>query len=1744
MGASKEQLASLDTGDFKTKATELFETLKEKGGMFRMPTITGFKDTLMNKSPDMVKNQLKKMGASKEQLDSLNSGNFKEKAAEIFQSLKAKSGGVRMPTLTGFKDFLGGSPNFVKSQLEKMGASKEQLASLDTGDFKTKATELFKTLREKAGGRIPDIAAFKNQLSSLSPEDVKAKLASLGCPKEKIAELDPKSANFKEKALALLSSANFSRATTFYQTSTSKLSPDIVKGQLRALGASQEQLSKIDFSLSNWKEHALKLMKDLRRKEDFVEDDEPLAATSTSPMGRRFSESDPQTVLSQLRSNGATEDELKELDPEDEAFEYEARALMDTISERKLKESLPPELRELPPAIVLKDKDDFRERLNLWGIPEEDISELEREESPDAYEIRFQNAVQKVAAEITTPALSPDDEKTQQSPEVQAALKSAEQAGITDLMDNMADLKLGEPAMNNYVGRALKVAILDPEAFKVRKDNLKTLMGKARHMSRKSMNFAIDAILPPAPELEISGGTGFSFMEYVPFDVDVERIQGLQAKAELLKARIAIPIGDLTDPTKMTQIFSDLLMGLAGDITSSKEMLMDRFVKEAGHSAQEDMGHLFDVLEEKEGGPDGVDKSKVKKMAGDFFNSYAKKLRITSVFNDKTLQSYREVFQTLLMESVDKVKPGKKITAEDFKKINLKEVMLQLKNRVANEKAVEVKIDQTEMSNFAMLHLAQELSKKFALPHVTVLTNDDILNGVETAVDAFIEKLDGKVPAEKRQACIQAVTDAVLENVDKDGSGDVDEDEWQDFLNKVKAMNRKHKIDLGTLMEVMDLEKVMEEWEEVDDDNSGSLDHEELTNLIFKLAVKWNEECMEGRINLSKDSLMIQEMCKAVIHAIDRDNDGEVDREEFQLFFERVEQIKDLTNDFSDDQNMLAGLLEQKILETVWHRFDDGDKRGLNVSRLGEFLMECISMYGQEQDDPVEIDIEGDHRLLASYIETLEEVVQNVINEDRDEWITMDEMLAFHEKLNEWATKARSMPTEKMIDMLVDAAMDEVWKEYDEDGNGKVDQRELFNMVSDLIKKATHTHEDPPRHRVEGLRDMLLRMSDENQDGWIDREEFELVKECIQRLRGAGAKLKNVERRVDLNKLCEKFKNANLDRLWDKYDLDGNGVLDKEEMTTFFKQVVKDLSGTSKGKKLTSEAIANAADELLGIAFVNLKKDHMLPQDFKHFADWFQQSLQFVSTDDMMFVKSMLKNKSLPKNVMYILQNIANKKREIPPEQMAFVQEIISDAKMARKKSRRGDMTEMFELQEQTRKLLNKEIAKSLPKGEVADLFSSMAGDEMDEDMKELNREMQEMLGDDPMSTLGSLSPEKAAELEKKMKAKAMTKMTEMMVDNFIPGGGGAGIKAALGNANKSMEMAEKIRAAISKKLGQEITLQDLKAMTKKGEIDEEKQKLIDEAIHEVIDGELEGQKGEITSKLVKVSVGRLRGVKSLNVFKNPLEFIIGRFVWIWLFIKMRLICAGALVGGAILFPLGVAMTILFGILNLVTCAKIEELILLWLAGLVGTDLGIALLLGGMFGIISPNAGFSSIGIHSIETLFVDVTGPYARMLIFLDTRGQIKLEDVLEIIFGFIVGIVIGQLKSMNMMEILHKVEEEEDEEAKEGEEGEVDSPDDEKKEELGNSSSDLNPDRRGSHVVVFEDGGAGSSRMSLQGSTSNLATVEEEAGGGTKTEVKKRRFPGKNISIPSRGREADEQRSPSLVEMQKVDRPSAEVV
>jgi len=1570
LGASAEEVDVLDPNkpDFKTRVAELFQKLRESS-MPSFPNFSSLTDKFKNAAPEMMMAQLRKLGASPEQLKQLdpNRGDFKEKALNLYNSLSSK---VSNFSLEGFATkVMNSTPDIVKMQLQKMGASSEQLASLDPRkpEFKEDAMALFKKLRAKAFQT--SVESFEEKINSMTPEEITNQLLTSGATKEQLKHLNPDSNDYKEEVLDLFKDLK-NKASPKYalpkvknlnfirrERSLEELGREGARQKLKSLGASSDMLRAVEFDEPGWTRRA------------------SLQLVKIQSMHREISIKDSCGVMAELRAMGADEGELMELDEKSPAFYTQAQQLFEKMV--------------CPEAVKVEDRDGLVTLLDSFYIDDEKAETTWYTEDDEKFVARFNEKIENICTSLMTGKPAGGMNLTLEG------TSKLQKWGIDRLLESLHRVEsLPSDDFEDFMCRALEYAVLDPENFPQRRRKMLEIFVRGQKISLEALKVEMDDVVPrKRPEfLRSLAAEQFSHEEILQ-----------RAECGFGFDQMRVPIQKLLDPIIMGQVFSDLMAGLSSKIFSVKEMVIKKLMS---HVTNVDLNEIWNNAAS---GAPSLKKSEIKDIAGKMFMDFAAKLRVDKLMTKDKLKGYKEMFEEALLTRLNVSETGT-VSRDVFLTLNLQDVIAELGNFL--DKQGEGKIDQDELSNYAMKDLSKKIQTKFnkGAKHVT---NDVILHEVECSVHSYADKIGCTVPEDQLKVYVQSVSDAVLEMVDKDGSGDIDQKEWTHFTKLVQQMNRKNRIDIVTLLDVIDRKQVFQMWDEIDIDGDGTLDHEELNELIFQISGTWVKK--KGlNIKIEKDSLMVKELCAAVTSCVDKDNDNSVSKEEFDEFFVRVESIKSLTHNFSDDDTSLKQLLDTDVMKKAWLRCQNKNNE-LHVDKLGDFILICLQIKGKTHNPPVIIDFEADRRLLDGYIEILSEVVQDVINEDRDEWITNKEMLQYHDRMLHESKKFNAMTSAQLMEDLEDKAIDIVWQGIEKDQFGKANKSRVIDAMSLHVSRVIYTD----RPRATSLRKFKLAMdaSMDDLDGKINKDEFDKLKNRFQNMRGMGVKIKAMKEQIDLNMLNKELKNRNVDDIYEKFDITQSGYLGIKELHTFFKHLVWDLSGRhNRRSTATPSAVNEATEALVGIALSNISGDRMTKEDFTHFSAWFDNSLKFVSAGDIAFIRSLLLDQTLPPEVKRILYAIAESNREIPPEQLKFVSELIESAKHARRMSKINNVALGVEMQGGFMKKVNEQIANSLPKGEVADLFSDMAEDEnMTEEMRQLNEEMRNMV---PISSLASLDDDEAKELEAKMKKKAMAKMTEMLVDQ-MPGGGGAGMKKALANASKGWEVAEKIRAAVGKALGYDdnFTLAELRKLMMPGALDEGIKEKVDEAIHSVIDSQLDEQGELLTKRLVKFTAKRLEDAEYEESSRISSTF------WSFLyFVLYRIAMAGALVGGAILFSFGLLFVILFGLANLATCACFKvDLFVLWLIGSwVAFDTGVALLKTGAAGIISPEGGAGAFAIHIVETLFD--SRMYAKALVRLNEMGAIDLNTTLDYILGYLVKIVIGQLKAMNLLELLEQ--------------------------------------------------------------------------------------------------------------------------
>ncbi|XP_015792779.1 calbindin-32 [Tetranychus urticae] len=119
-----------------------------------------------------------------------------------------------------------------------------------------------------------------------------------------------------------------------------------------------------------------------------------------------------------------------------------------------------------------------------------------------------------------------------------------------------------------------------------------------------------------------------------------------------------------------------------------------------------------------------------------------------------------------------------------------------------------------------------------------------------------------------------------------------------------------------------------------------------------------------------------------------------------------------------------------------------------------------------------------------------------------------------------------------------------LWKKYDADKSGSIDASEFISLLRDFYAKVRKKNIKP--EQLQEIADIVLEIFDSNKDGKLQIGEL--------------AKLFPVEsnylKRIKLMK-SKKIKTSVINRIFKKYDIDGNGQIENEELEGFLKDLVE-----------------------------------------------------------------------------------------------------------------------------------------------------------------------------------------------------------------------------------------------------------------------------------------------------------------------------------------------------------------------------------------------------------------------------------------------------------------------------------------------------------------------------------------------------------------------------------------------------------
>jgi len=132
--------------------------------------------------------------------------------------------------------------------------------------------------------------------------------------------------------------------------------------------------------------------------------------------------------------------------------------------------------------------------------------------------------------------------------------------------------------------------------------------------------------------------------------------------------------------------------------------------------------------------------------------------------------------------------------------------------------------------------------------------------------------------------------------------------------------------------------------------------------------------------------------------------------------------------------------------------------------------------------------------------------------------------------------------------------------------------------------------------------DMLIEKTEYYSLERIRKRDFNVFKDGILLLIRIGARMRAVQKYVDLQVICSAFKNLTVHDIWKQCCLNRR-FLDSDDLFRFFIKAVQYLSLKHVDwPRLTNLGINDLSISLVGIAFESLNCDHLVEDDLTKFS--------------------------------------------------------------------------------------------------------------------------------------------------------------------------------------------------------------------------------------------------------------------------------------------------------------------------------------------------------------------------------------------------------------------------------------------------------------------------------------------------------------------------------------------------------------
>ncbi|KAL3858753.1 hypothetical protein ACJMK2_009006 [Sinanodonta woodiana] len=274
-----------------------------------------------------------------------------------------------------------------------------------------------------------------------------------------------------------------------------------------------------------------------------------------------------------------------------------------------------------------------------------------------------------------------------------------------------------------------------------------------------------------------------------------------------------------------------------------------------------------------------------------------------------------------------------------------------------------------------------------------------------------------------------------------------------------------------------------EVWTHYDNDGNGYIEDNELDNFLMELVTSVNAQDVGPEV-VSKAAL--EEAKKLLLSAFDENKDGKIDivelaqilpmEENFLLFFRR--------------NNPLESSVE---FMKIWRQYDTDHSGYIEADELKNFLRDLLRQSNRDTDVTDE--------QLITYADTM----LQLFDRNKDGKLQLSEMAkllpvkenflcrpVFKKRGGHWFASANKLTKEDI---------ERVFKLYDVDGNGRIEDEELHGFLKDLMELV---EEDYDTDDLAECKRILLEKCDMNHDGKINRDELTMVLMSCSKASGNG----------------------------------------------------------------------------------------------------------------------------------------------------------------------------------------------------------------------------------------------------------------------------------------------------------------------------------------------------------------------------------------------------------------------------------------------------------------------------------------------------------------------------------------------------------------------------------------------------------------------------------------------------------------